>query len=148
MPFSSPFPDIEIPKTDILSFLFPPDETPSEDPIWIDSKDTSISLSPAQLLQLVKRLALGLEKAGVRKGQVVMIHTPNHIFVPVAYLGIVGGGHAFSGANPIYTIPGEDVSLVNVASLTSIRDGTPTPEYRSSCTSHTSKPYQNRLSRR
>ena len=35
-----------------------------------------------------------------------MIYTPNHIFVPVAYLGIVGAGYAFSGANPVYTLPG------------------------------------------
>lgn len=34
-----------------------------------------------------------------------MIFTPNHIFVPVAYLGIAGNGYAFSGANPIYTVP-------------------------------------------
>ena len=34
-----------------------------------------------------------------------MIYTPNNIFVPVAYLGIVGSGRAFSAANPIYTVP-------------------------------------------
>ena len=108
MPFTSPFPDLPIPKVDILTYLFPPGERPSTTPLWIDSKDTSISLSPAQLLQWVKRLAFGLESlSGVRKGDVVMIYTPNHIFVPVAYLGIVGAGYAFSGANPVYTLPGE-----------------------------------------
>ena len=107
MPFTSPFPDLPIPKVDILTYLFPPGERPSTTPLWIDSKDTSISLSPAQLLQWVKRLAFGLERTGVRKGDVVMIYTPNHIFVPVAYLGVVGAGYAFSGANPVYTLPGE-----------------------------------------
>ena len=34
----------------------------------------------------------------------MIIYTPNHIFVPAAYLGIVGGGRAFSAANPIYTV--------------------------------------------
>lgn len=43
----------------------------------------------------------------MKKGDVVMIYTPNHIFVPVAYLGIVGAGFAFSGANPVYTLPGK-----------------------------------------
>lgn len=33
-----------------------------------------------------------------------MIYTPNHIFVPAAYLGIVGSCRAFSAANPIYTV--------------------------------------------
>jgi 4-coumarate--CoA ligase len=106
MPFKSPFPDVEIPKVDILTYLFPPGQTPSTKPLWIDSKDPSNSLSPAQLLQWVKRLAVGLERSGVKRGDVVMIYTPNHIFVPVAYLGIVGAGYAFSGANPIYTLPG------------------------------------------
>ncbi|KAK3170128.1 hypothetical protein OEA41_009514 [Lepraria neglecta] len=39
----------------------------------------------------------------MKKGEVVMIVTPNHIFVPVAYLGSVGSGRVFSGANPLYT---------------------------------------------
>lgn len=53
----------------------------------------------------IKRLALGLDRLGVKHGEVVMIYTPNHIFVPAAYLGIVGSSRAFSGANPIYTLP-------------------------------------------
>jgi acyl-CoA synthetase (AMP-forming)/AMP-acid ligase II len=107
MPLKSPFPNIDIPKVDILTYLFPHNISPSTEPIWIDSADTNISLSPAQLLQWVKRLAFGLERSGIKKGEVVMIYTPNHIFVPVAYLGIVGAGYAFSGANPIYTVSGK-----------------------------------------
>jgi 4-coumarate--CoA ligase len=106
MPYSSRFPDIKIPEVDILTYLFPPGSTPSDKPIWIDSSDTNISLSPAQLLHLVKRLAFGLKRAGLKKGDVVLIWTPNHIYVPVSYLGIVGGGYSFSGANPVYTLPG------------------------------------------
>ncbi|KAH8651826.1 hypothetical protein BGZ60DRAFT_330912, partial [Tricladium varicosporioides] len=105
MPFNSPFPDLDLPKVDILTYLFPPGQSPSTAPLWIDSKNPKLSLSPAQLLEWVKRLSYGLERTGVKKGDVVMIYTPNHIFVPVAYLGIVGAGYAFSGANPIYTLP-------------------------------------------
>ncbi|CAG8951394.1 hypothetical protein HYFRA_00007307 [Hymenoscyphus fraxineus] len=112
MPYRSSFPDLDIPQVDILTYLFPPGESPSTTPVWIDSKDTSNSLSPAQLLQWVKRLAVGLDKTGMKKGDVVMIYTPNHIFVPVAYLGIVGAGYAFSGANPVYTLP-EMVHQIN-----------------------------------
>jgi len=36
-----------------------------------------------------------------------VIFTPNHIYVPVAYLGILGAGAAFSGLNPAYTVTGE-----------------------------------------
>lgn len=33
-----------------------------------------------------------------------MIYSPNHLHIPVAYLGIVGSSRAFSAANPIYTV--------------------------------------------
>jgi 4-coumarate--CoA ligase len=104
MPFKSIYPDLDIPQTNILSYLFPPDQEPSDEPIWIDAAETSKSLSPRQLLQWVKRLADGLDKLGVAKQEAVLIYTPNHIFVPVAYLGIVGSGRVFSGMNPIYTV--------------------------------------------
>jgi hypothetical protein len=35
-----------------------------------------------------------------------MIFSPNHIFVPVAYLAIVGSGRCFSAGNPVYTVAG------------------------------------------
>ena len=109
MPFKSPFPSLDIPKVDILSYLFPDNESPSETPVWIDSENPKHHLSPKELLHWVKRLAVGLDRLGVKRGEVVMIFTPNHIFVPVAYLGIVGSGRVFSGANSIYTVAGEIV---------------------------------------
>ncbi|KAF2708014.1 acetyl-CoA synthetase-like protein [Pleomassaria siparia CBS 279.74] len=104
MPFKSPFPDLDIPKCNLLDYLFPAGQTPSETPIWIDAKDANHNLTPRTLLQWSKRLALGLDRIGSKPGEVVMIHTPNHIFVPVAYLGIVGSKRIFSGANPAYTV--------------------------------------------
>ncbi len=108
MPFKSVHPDLDIPKVDLLTYLFPPGVKPRDTPIWIDSDDPEKSLSASQLLGWVKRLAFGLEKMGIMKGEVIMIHTPNHIFVPAAYLGIVGSGYAFSAANPVFTLPGEN----------------------------------------
>jgi 4-coumarate--CoA ligase len=106
MPLTSPLKDVEIPKSDILTYLFPPGSSPSEDPIWLDAADPENSLSPKQLLQWVKRLAIGLDRLGIQEQEAVMILTPNHIFVPVAYLGIVGSRRIFSAGNPIYTVPG------------------------------------------
>ncbi|ORY68579.1 4-coumarate-CoA ligase 2 [Pseudomassariella vexata] len=105
MPFSSTYPPLDIPETNILSYLFPYGEEPYEEPIWFDSKDEKVNLSPKTALQWVRRLAFGLKQLGLKNGNVVMIYTPNHIFVPVAYLGIVGAGYIFSGANPTFTIP-------------------------------------------
>jgi 4-coumarate--CoA ligase len=104
MPFQSIYPNLDIPKTNILSYLFPSDNDISDEPIWIDALDTRKSLSPRQLLLWVKRLAVGLDKLRVARQEAVLIYTPNHNFVPVAYLGIVGSGRVFSGMNPIYTI--------------------------------------------
>ncbi|KAH6663262.1 4-coumarate-CoA ligase [Plectosphaerella plurivora] len=103
MIFTSPFPPVDIPSTNILSYLFPKGREPSDEPTWIDSEDPSHNLSPRQLLLWVRRLASGLERLGLQRGDVVLLCTPNHIFVPVAYLGIVGAGCIFSGANPAYT---------------------------------------------
>ena len=61
-------------------------------------------MSKRQLLHKVKKLAVGLDKLGIRDGEVVLIFTPNHLLVPVAYLGVVGSKRVFSGVNPIYTI--------------------------------------------
>lgn len=105
MTYKSLYPNLEIPQTNILSYIF--GDTPaSEEPRWLDCKDPDNNLSPAQLLQWVRRLGFGLERLGLTRGDVVMICTPNHIFVPVAYLGTVGAGCIFSGANPAYTEPG------------------------------------------
>lgn len=106
MPASS-FPPLDIPKVDVLSYLFPSNVSLSDTPLWIDSSCPAENLTPRQLLQWVKRLAVGLDKLDVKPGEVVLIFTPNHIFVPVAYLGIVGSGRVFSGANPAYTVPGK-----------------------------------------
>jgi hypothetical protein len=107
MPSQSKF-QIDIPATDILSYLFPPDKPVSDKPIWIGADDTSNSLSPKQLLLWAVRLGTGLQGLGLKRQDVVMMYSHNHIFVPVAYLGIAGCGCIFSGCNPSYGINGED----------------------------------------
>jgi acyl-coenzyme A synthetase/AMP-(fatty) acid ligase len=106
MPSKSLYDHIDIPQTNILTHLFGNGSIVSHEPIWIDAKNPEKSLSPYQLLQWVRRLGLGLQRLDLKREDVVMICTPNHIFVPVAYLGIAGSGCIFSGANPISTVPG------------------------------------------
>ncbi|KAK5992971.1 Phenylacetyl-CoA ligase epaB [Cladobotryum mycophilum] len=105
MPITSLYPKIDIPQTNVLTYLFGDGQNASADPLWIDSKNPQKSLSPKQALQWIKRLGYGLQRLGLQRGDVVMICTPNHVFVPVSYLGIVGSGCIFSGANPIFTVP-------------------------------------------
>ncbi|KAF6837960.1 4-coumarate- ligase [Colletotrichum musicola] len=105
MVISSPYPPLDIPKTNLLRYLFPNDAELSDEPLWIDCENESVNLSPKQMAQWVRRLSFGLERLGLQRGDVVLICTPNQIFVPAAYLGIVGAGCVFSGANPAYTVP-------------------------------------------
>ncbi|KFY37849.1 hypothetical protein V494_04618 [Pseudogymnoascus sp. VKM F-4513 (FW-928)] len=104
MPFKSVHPHISIPQTNLVEYLFPPNSEPSNEPLYIDAQDPSNYLSEAQVLEWSKSFSSGLDNAGFHQGEVVMLFTPNHIFVPVAYLGIVGGGYTFSAANTAFTL--------------------------------------------
>lgn len=101
-----PYPSIDIPELDVLTYLFGNGEDLSEEPLWVNAADSNEYLSARTGLQWIKRLAIGLDKLGVKRGEVVMIVTPNNIFVPVAYLGVVGSGRIFTGVNPLYTADG------------------------------------------
>ncbi|KEF53685.1 uncharacterized protein A1O9_10085 [Exophiala aquamarina CBS 119918] len=113
MGYKSLFPDLEIPKCNVLSFLFPQGKQPSDQAIWIDAADPRHFLTPRLCLSWVRRLGFGLDRLGIGRQQVVMIFTPNHIFVPVAYLGIVGSGRIFSAANPVYTVNEVEYQIKN-----------------------------------
>lgn len=113
MPYSSPFADVSIPETDLLSYLFPANQAPSRKQLWYDAAEPSQSLSPKQLLVWVKRVASGLERRGLGTGDVVLICTPNSLMVPAAYLGILGASCIFSAVNPTSTASGKPQSDIN-----------------------------------
>jgi acyl-CoA synthetase (AMP-forming)/AMP-acid ligase II len=56
------------------------------------------------MLSWVKRFAVGLDRLGVKQQEAVMVFTPNHLYVPMAYLSAAGSKRFFTGANPIYTV--------------------------------------------
>jgi 4-coumarate--CoA ligase len=103
MPQQSPF-QIDIPQTDVLSYVFPQGKEPSDQPTWIDAEDPTRSLSPRQLLQWVKRLGVGLDRLGIKQNDAVLMYSSNHIFVPVAYFAVAGSGRIFTGCNPAYGV--------------------------------------------
>src|SRR6201999_4203620 len=100
----SPFPPLDIPKCNILSYLFPPGKAVNNTPLWIDAANTSHSLSPAQMLSWVKKFAKGLDNLGIGQQRAIMVFSPNHLYVPMAYLAAAGSKRYFTGANPICTI--------------------------------------------
>lgn len=104
MVHKSKFNDITIPRCNILSYLFPRHKTPSTRPVWIDASSPEKRLSPAGLLRLVQRFAVGLDRLGIATNEAIMVFTPNHIFVPAVYLGAAGSKRYYTGANPTYTV--------------------------------------------
>lgn len=74
MPYKSAYEDLDIPKCNILSFLFPEGETPSDKPVWMDAANPDHSLSPRQMLSWVKRFAVGLDNLGIPKHRAIMVY--------------------------------------------------------------------------
>jgi 4-coumarate--CoA ligase len=107
MPIQSSF-QLDIPECDVLSYLFSPNSPPSKTPLWIESTDPSKYLSQYTLIREIRRFALGLKTLGVKSGDVIMVQSGNHIYVPVVFFGAMACGAIFSGANPTYTVPGKE----------------------------------------
>jgi 4-coumarate--CoA ligase len=105
---------IYIPETDVLTWLFhqPPSCAPSEasndKPIYVSAvAPQKFSLSPSQVLLWVKRFAAGLRGLeGFGDGDVVMMFSPNHVFVPVGYLGAIASGGIFCGCSSGFGVSG------------------------------------------
>lgn len=100
---TSPWPELRVPKCNILTYLFPPDSPLSQEPVWEDALDPAVTLSPHQILSLVKRFAVLLEKLGLAKGDTVMVLSPNTMIVPLIFLACVGSQRIFTAANPVST---------------------------------------------
>lgn len=106
MSYKSQF-TIDIPRTDLLTYLFPQDvESGVGKPLWISASDPSIFLDRKQALEWIRRMAVGLKKLQLKTGDVVLMISANHVFVPVAYLGSIAYGAVFSGLNPLASVNG------------------------------------------
>ncbi|KAJ3478308.1 hypothetical protein NLG97_g8612 [Lecanicillium saksenae] len=106
MPIRSTYKDVDIPSVNVAEFIFGDPSVVTDKPIWINADDPTKSLSLRQALGWIRRLGAGLQKLGLKRGDVVMMCSTNHIFVPVLYLGAVGSTCVFTGANPSYVPKG------------------------------------------
>lgn len=89
------------PFVDIVSFIF----SHSHDGVLalIDSSSGS-SVSYSKLLPLVKTMASGLSKMGVKQGDVVLLLLPNSIYYPVILLAVLYLGAVFTPLNPLSSV--------------------------------------------
>jgi len=101
--YTSPRPNVTIPKQDLYSFIFDPSlskhahRTASVDGV------TGEQYSFAELQAKVDALAAGLTKLGLKKDDVVGIFAPNHIEFGVVFLATARLGAVLTTANPTYT---------------------------------------------
>lgn len=51
---------------------------------------------------LSKRIGLGLQQAGLRPGDRVLLYSGNNVYFPSMFLGIIMAGGIFTGANPTF----------------------------------------------
>ncbi|RVX66462.1 hypothetical protein B0A52_09692 [Exophiala mesophila] len=103
MPDKSKF-RIVVPDGDLLTYLLPPEDHGDGDQrLWIDAEDTSRYITRLGTLQWVKSLSVAFQRMGVRVGDVVLMFSPNHIYVPPAYIGTVAHGAVFTAASPAST---------------------------------------------
>ena len=106
MPDKSKF-RIVVPDGDLLTYLLPPEDHGDGDQrLWIDAEDTSRYITRLGTLQWVKSLSVAFQRMGVRVGDVVLMFSPNHIYVPPAYIGTVAHGAVFTAASPASTTRG------------------------------------------
>lgn len=95
---------ISIPETSIPTYVFGDAKKPISDKLtFIDSTrpDTHF-ITFSQFRSWSKRVAVGLQKAGLQRGDKVLVFSGNCIFFPVAFMGILMAGGIFTGANPTY----------------------------------------------
>ena len=59
-------------------------------------------LTQNSLRSWAKRFAAGLKANGLKTGDRVLMFSPNQLFYPVAFMGVVMSGGIFTGANPTY----------------------------------------------
>ena len=98
--------NISIPHQSLPSLLFTSPTQPLSETkrILISASDPSSFLTPSTYRLYSQRLASGIQShADFPPSSRILVFSPNSLFYPVAFIGIVMAGGIFTGANPSYT---------------------------------------------
>lgn len=99
--YRSPLPDIPIPSISVPTFIFnsgTPQSRAQAQYFDADCPSNNFSLAQAELL--VKRIALGLQKLGLKPDDKVLLYAGNSLWFPVLLWGVIASGCVFSGCSP------------------------------------------------
>jgi acyl-CoA synthetase (AMP-forming)/AMP-acid ligase II len=98
----SSFPDVEIAEVSITEFVLGKAAQRGDKPAIIDGP-TGRTISYAQLVDLVRRVAAGLAAHGMAKGDVLGIYSPNVPEYAAAFHAAASLGGICTTVNPLYT---------------------------------------------
>ncbi|KAF2429628.1 acetyl-CoA synthetase-like protein [Tothia fuscella] len=106
MPFKAPYPQIDLPVTDIFSLLFKrKDRTIPDDHTIFRDATSNRSYSFADVEQKALDFGKGLKALYEwKKGDVLALFTSNSIDIPPITFGTLWAGGILSPANPAYTV--------------------------------------------
>ena len=97
---------IEIPQCSLSTQIFgsPHDPLPNDEPYIMDHrKPATLNFTQHTFRLWAQRLACGLQAAGLKSGDRVLLFSPNQMFIPVVFMGVIMAGGIFSGCNPTYS---------------------------------------------
>ena len=102
MTHRAPEPDVEIPDSDITSFVLGGAAKRPEKPALIDGP-TGRQLSYGELAESIRSLAAGLAASGFGRGDVLAVYLPNVPEYAIAFHGAAAAGGMCTTMNPLYT---------------------------------------------
>ncbi|KAH8684849.1 hypothetical protein BGZ60DRAFT_524048 [Tricladium varicosporioides] len=102
---------------DIVSWTLDRVREHEKEPLYIDANDPTRYHSRSGVRAFVRQLVSGFHHHGLNKGDCVCVVSLNDINYTPLYLGIIGAGGCFTGANPGYTTR----ELVHHLSMTGAR---------------------------
>jgi acyl-CoA synthetase (AMP-forming)/AMP-acid ligase II len=103
MPFRSPFPDVTIPNVPLTEFVLEGAHGYRDRPALVDGLSGQ-TLTFGELVDRIRRLAAGLSRRGIGKGDVVAIWAPNLPEYAVVFHAVARMGAVLTPVNPSYTI--------------------------------------------
>ncbi|KAH6760898.1 AMP-dependent synthetase and ligase family protein [Perilla frutescens var. hirtella] len=102
--YSSKYPSINLPSEpflDVVSFIFSHKHNGIH--ALVDSA-SGLSVPYSKLLPLVKSMAAGLHRLGVKQGDVILILLPNSVCFPLIFLGALSIGATVTPMNPLSSL--------------------------------------------
>ncbi|TLD24052.1 hypothetical protein PspLS_06852 [Pyricularia sp. CBS 133598] len=92
----------EIPNCSLQQWIFGSSRDPLEGgKVFIDAdRPDTHYLTIAEFRSVAKRIAIGLQAAGLKPGDRVLVYSGNSIWFPAVLVGVLMAGGIFTGANP------------------------------------------------